>query len=221
MIEERISYYGCEHLESQAELDIIKDHKQNEASGYYWNHQKHKEYEAWYQDIYPKRKQALEDRREGNISELRKQIEQKKEEISNVENLQFADLLNRKNIDEAFRVNYVNEIDQTDHFYSIKVNPYFALLKYLISRGYIDESYTDYMTFFYPNSLSLNDKVFLRSVTDRVEKPASYLLDNPGLVTDNLNKFDFSQRETLNYALTEYILLAHKEELIQSMIGPN
>ena len=220
-IKERILYYEREHLESQAELDIINTNKQNDIHryGYYEFSQKQKEYQAWYQDVYPKRKQALEDRIEGNISELRKQIEQKEEEISNVENLQLADLLNRKNIEEVFRVNYVNEIDQTDHFYSIKVNPYFALLKYLISRGYIDESYTDYMTFFYPNSLSLNDKVFLRSVADRVEKPAGYLLDNPGLVTENLNKFDFSQRETLNYALTEYILLAHKEELIQSMIG--
>ena len=221
LIEERISYYEREHLESQAELDLINNSKYNDIDrhGYYERERKRKEYEAWYQDVYQKRKQAIEDRKEGNISELKKLYEQKKEEISGVENLQLADLLNRKNIDEVFRVNYVNEIDQTDHFYAIKVNPYFALLKYLISRGYIDESYTDYMTFFYPNSLSLNDKVFLRSVADRTEKPASYLLDNPGLVIENLNKFDFSQRETLNYALTEYILLTHKEELIQSMIG--
>ena len=219
LIEERISYYEREHLESQAELDLIKTNKQNDASRYYQGHSKWREYQEWLQDVYAKRKQALEDRKEGNISELRKQIEHKKEEISVVENLQLADLLNRKNIDDVFRVNYVNEIDQTDHFYAIKVNPYFALLKYLISRGYIDESYTDYMTFFYPNSLSLNDKVFLRSVADRAEKPAGYLLDNPGLVTENLNQYDFSQRETLNYTLTEYILSAHKEDLILSMIS--
>ena len=219
LIEERISYYEREHLESQSELDLIRTNKQNEASRYFQGHSKWRENQEWIQDVYTKRKQALDDRKEGNILELRKQIEQKKEEISEVENLQLAELLNRKNIDEVFRVNHVNEIDQTDHFYAIKVNPYFALLKYLVSRGYIDESYTDYMTFFYPNSLSLNDKVFLRSVADRTEKPAGYLLDNPGLVTENLNKYDFAQRETLNYTLTEYILSADKEDLIQSMIN--
>jgi len=219
LIEDRISYYVREHLESQEEIELIKSNKQNEASMYYHGSSKWKEYQEWYQNIYPKRKQALVDRKEGNISELRKQIEQKKEEISRVENLQLADLLNRNNIDEVFRVNHINENGQIDHFYGVKGNPYFALLKYLISHGYIDESYPDYMTFFYPNSLSLNDKVFLRSVADREEKPTGYPLDNPRLVTENLNEYDFSQRETLNFALTEYILLANKEDFIQPMIG--
>ena len=43
LIEERISYYEREHLESQAELDLIKTNKQNGASRYYQGHPKWRE----------------------------------------------------------------------------------------------------------------------------------------------------------------------------------
>ena len=54
----------------------------------------------------------------------------------------------------------------------IKSSDYFELLKFLISNGYIDETYNDYMTYFYEDSLSAQDKVFLRRITDR--KGADY-----------------------------------------------
>lgn len=216
VIEDRISYYNSEHLESQKELETVKREKENETR---YNWQRQNEYQEWLKNIYPKRMQALEDRKAENIFHLTDQLQQKKQEIENVSNLPFAAILNRDNISDAFRVEYVNEIEQTERFNSIKANPYFALLKYLISRGYIDESYSDYMTFFYPNSLSLNDKVFLRSVADRIGKPATYTIDSPALVTENLNEYDFSQKETLNYALSEYILTAQKNVYVQSMVA--
>ena len=213
IIEERISYCNNEHLESQEELDAVK---QDNERRYSWPHQD--VYQDWLKNIYPKRKQALEDRKSGKILHLTDELQQKKNEIENISNLPFADILNRDNISTAFQVKYVNEIEQIDQFNSIKANQYFALLKYLISRGYIDETYSDYMTFFYSNSLSLNDKVFLRSVTDRSGKAATYHLDSPALVTENLNKYDFSQKETLNYALSEFILINQKNSYVQSMV---
>ena len=217
-IEERISLCENELLENQAELDAVKANKENSAKGQGTWSQQYRDYQEWYQNVYPKRMQALEDRATGNISKLRKQAEQKKEEKAKIENLQLADLIDRKNIDEVFRVDYINEVEQVENFYEIKSNPYFSLLKYLISRGYIDESYSDYMTFFYPNSLSLRDKVFLRAVADRSGKQSSYQLDSPALVTENLNEYDFSQPETLNYALSEYILSSDKDDYVKSMI---
>ena len=58
----------------------------------------------------------------------------------------------------------------SNDFKEIKSSEYFDLLKYLIRDGYIDETYTDYMTYFYENSLSRIDKVFLRSITDQKAK---------------------------------------------------
>lgn len=214
-IKERIIYCEKEHLKSEKELNYVKKSLENETS-YDW--QKRDEYRKWYENEYPKRKTAIEDIKNIGVSQLNEDLRQKRKEIENIANLSFSALLNRENIDDAFRVDYVNEIEQTNHFYEIKSSSYFALLKYLISRGYIDESYSDYMSFFYPNSLSLNDKVFLRSVADRIGKPANYNLDSPRMVTENLNKYDFSQKETLNYELFEYILKAQKNEFVQPMI---
>ncbi len=88
----------------------------------------------------------------------------------------------------------------------IKKSEYFNLLKYLIRNGYIDESYSDYMTYFYENSLTLNDKTFLRSVNDKKAKEYSYNLDSPLLVVSNLIPEEFLQEETLNFDLLEYLL---------------
>lgn len=217
-LENRIDFYENEHLESQTELDIIRNSNEQEARRHGTYSPKWKDYENWLQNIFPKRKQALEDRKDIKISELQDQIEFKREEIQNISNLSFASFLNRDNINSVFHVDFTNEIDQTDQFLSIKGNPYFALLKYLISRGYIDESYPDYMTFFYPNSLSLSDKVFLRSVTDRTSKPENYPIESPAMVLENLSSYDFTQPETLNYTLSEYILTEQKNDLIRNMI---
>ena len=62
----------------------------------------------------------------------------------------FFNLLDRDIIDSEFKqTRFVNEISEQENFLDVKGNPYFNLLKYLISRGYIDESYFDYITYFY------------------------------------------------------------------------
>ena len=52
------------------------------------------------------------------------------------------------------------------------------------------------MSFFYDNSLTVNDKMFLRSITDRKAKKYDYPIDNVALVFSNLNPVDFTQEET-------------------------
>lgn len=49
----------------------------------------------------------------------------------------------------------------------------------------------DYMTYFYPNSLSVVDKKFLRSVRDKQAKEYAYSLKNPALTLTYLNIADF------------------------------
>uniref|UniRef100_UPI00201B4D37 hypothetical protein n=1 Tax=Serratia marcescens TaxID=615 RepID=UPI00201B4D37 len=82
-----------------------------------------------------------------------------------------------ENIDEIFKITYTNEIGEIREFNEIKSSEYFNLLKYLIRDGYIDETYNDYMTYFYENSLSRVDKMFLRSITDQKGKEFTYQLN--------------------------------------------
>lgn len=71
-------------------------------------------------------------------------------------------LLNKNNIDQIFNKCQDDscKIEKLKEFSDVKASPYFSLLKYLIRNGYIDETYADYMTYFYPNSLTIGDKTF-------------------------------------------------------------
>lgn len=62
------------------------------------------------------------------------------------------------------------------------------------------------MTYFYENSLSRTDKIFLRSVTDKKTKGYLYHLDNPKKVISRLKLVDFDQEEILNFDLLTYLL---------------
>ena len=79
-------------------------------------------------------------------------------------------IITRDNINKIFSITSTNEIGIVTSFNEIKSSEYFDLLKYLIRNGYIDETYADYMTYFYENSLSRIDKTFLRSITDKKAK---------------------------------------------------
>ena len=62
------------------------------------------------------------------------------------------------------------------------------------------------MTYFYENSLSRTDKIFLRSITDKKAKDYTYHLENPEKVVSYLRLLDFDQEEILNFDLLTYLL---------------
>jgi hypothetical protein len=118
-----------------------------------------------------------------------------------------SELITRENIDDFFKDTvFISETGQKEPFNIIKDSPYFDMIKYLVREGYINETYSDYMTYFYENSLICNDKIFLRSVTDKKAKEWNYKLDNPELVVSLLSLSDFDQEETLNYSLFNWLL---------------
>ena len=96
-------------------------------------------------------------------------------------------------------------------FEEIKNSCYFDLLAYLILNGYIDESYPDYLSYFYPNSLSRKDKIFVRRVLDRQESEYSYELDDPARVLEKIRVEDFDFPEVLNFSLLDHLLRYNKD----------
>lgn len=163
-------------------------------------------------DEYLNRRKALEEKLSGNISQLEKKVYGLEQKKTTLKNKQLYQLINRNNINKIFSTTSTNEIGVVRSFKEIKSSEYFDLLKYLIRNGYIDETYTDYMTYFYENSLSRSDKIFLRSVTDKKAKVYTYQLKNPKLVVSRLRIVDFDQEETLNYDLFAYLLKTPEEE---------
>ena len=121
--------------------------------------------------------------------------------------LPLHDIITRDNIDSIFSLTTTNEIGVVRTYEEIKGSDYFSLLKYLIRNGYIDETYADYMTYFYEDSLSRIDKIFLRGVADKKASKYTYKLKNPKMVFDRLKVVDFEQEETLNDDLLNYMVL--------------
>lgn len=167
---------------------------------------------------YTDRKKALEHRLNNTISQIEDEKSILEQELVFLKNKQLKDIITRENIDFIFSVTSTNEIGKVTEFNEIKSSEYFDLLKYLIRNGYIDETYADYMSYFYENSLSRIDKIFLRSITDRKAKEYTYKLKNPQLVVSYLSLVDFDQEEVLNFDLFTYLLKASHNDYIERLI---
>ena len=102
--------------------------------------------------------QAVKDQKEGTIEELQEEITIDEKKIRSLENVPLSSIITRENIDHIFSLTITNEIGEETAFNEIKANEYFPLVKYLVRNGYIDETYADYMTYFYEDSLSRIDK---------------------------------------------------------------
>ena len=208
----RITSAQKEHLVSMRELNAAFADKY--LRSYSWSHQNDSNLSNFVMSYlsgnnkneYISRKQMLEDKLNENSDELHQEILNLEQKVIDIKNKQLHQLITRNNIDMIFSITSTNEIGTVTYFNEIKSSEYFALLKYLIRNGYIDETYADYMTYFYENSLSRIDKTFLRSVTDKKAKDYTYQLKNPALVVSRLRLVDFDQEEILNFDLLTYLL---------------
>lgn len=189
-----------EHLESLSEWDIIYQSKKNKLSHYQHDAIAQLEEESTI------RKAAIDNRLNGRINIYEKRIIDLKLAITRVTNEPLKELITRENIDEVFSLSIENAIGKKSSFIDVRGNAYFDLLKYLLRNGYIDETYSDYMTYFYPNSLSQADKQFLLSVSNQTKLEYSYPLNEQDKVIERLNILSFDNPEILNFSLMFYLL---------------
>ena len=210
----RIEQLNSEALDSSEELAIVYTKKREKYSTY-WNHKEIDRLNTEEQS----RKQRIEERYAGKVNELQELIDKTKRAITTLKAKPLHEIINRDNIESIFQTVEIDEIGNENQFLDVKSNAYFPLLKYLIRNGYIDESFSDYMTYFYENSISRTDKIFLRSVTDKKARNYEYELKEPQKVLEQLDESDFDQEEILNYCLTDFLLQSHpKSQYIQHLI---
>lgn len=154
------------------------------------------------------REKAIEDREKGKIPDYEKEVADIDKKIVFVKTQLLSELITRDNADSVFMINSINPIGDEKSYNEIKGSDYFDLLKFLIRYGYIDETYSDYMTYFYEESLSANDKTFLRRITDKRGADFEYSLKEVQKVIASpvLRVVDFAEEETLNFDLLKGIL---------------
>ena len=204
-LKKRLEKSKTELTENERELIDLKAARSQRARTSY-NYEARRAYEKWERDEYPVRFQALRDRSNEQQAELQNRLHTAEQKRMRIAGCNLAEIITRDNIDTIFQITTRNDIGIEENYYDVKGSDYFDLLKYLIRYGYIDESYSDYMTYFYANSLTLNDKMFLRAVNDKKAKEYTYSLNSPSLVLSNLIPLDFLQEETLNYSLLNFLL---------------
>ncbi|MBB6513326.1 hypothetical protein GGQ92_002133 [Gracilibacillus halotolerans] len=200
-----IEFARKEYLTSIEELEDVYNAKRSRLQNVR-NYQQRQELDKEYQKEYPIRKQAIENKLNSRLPYLEDELARLEKEVILTQSKQLNEIITRENIDSIFKITTKNEIGEETNFHDIKGSEYFALLKYLIRNGFIDETYADYMTYFYETSLSRVDKTFLRSITDKKAKEFTYQLKNPSLIINRLRLVDFDQEEILNFDLLQHLL---------------
>ena len=211
----KVEYIQSETLESIKELDLVDANNKKEIDNKYpyrsyqgYNDQKQNhqnELNLW-KGKYQARKEAIENIDKNKLPQLNAQIERIEGELVKIKNETLRELITRENIEEIFAVTTTNDIGKVSAYEDVRGNAYFDMLKYLIREGYIDETYSDYMTYFYAGSISNVDKIFLRSITDQSKKEFSYQLQEPEKVFERMGVTAFSKLESLNFDLLSYML---------------
>jgi len=213
----RIEQAKKETLVSQQELDIIKAEKTKGLRTDYWGNltQEAQALKQQYDTEFNRRKQAIQDNLDHKLPMLESQLAAIERSIPITDAKPLKELITRENIDRVFslvlidKTDNATEVREVKEFEEIRDSDYLNLLKFLIRNGYIDETYTDYMTYFYEDSITANDKTFLRRITDRRGAEYNYSLKEPMKVIESpvLKNIDFEQEETLNFDLLECLLL--------------
>lgn len=92
--------------------------------------------------------------------------------------------------------------------------PEFSLLQYLLQNSYIDEDYSVYISYFYPNSLVVEDKNYLLAVHSHRNLGYDYVLHDAAAVLELIEPTYFADENILNLSLFDYLisLEEHTEE---------
>ena len=185
------------------ELDDVFEAKDKRIPTSYYYSEKQEKLKNEYDNEKQNRKNLIDARCEKRIAAIENEIALFEIEMARIKSMRrLCDVITRDNEDAIF-----SNISRTMLDYKkIKENPYFGLLKFLISRGHIDENYHDYMVYFLGKSLCNEDKIFLRSVAERKKLGFSYELKNKELVINELSLEDFDEEEILNFSLLAHLL---------------
>lgn len=138
---------------------------------------------------------------------LRQQIAELKDALETLEIMSLREMIDNENADEIFGATYTNALGEVESYADVKRSSYFPLIPYLVRNGYIDESYQDYMSYYYADGLRREDKVFLRSLLEHNYKGAAYRLEEPCKVLGWMHGGQFETAECLNYQLLDALLL--------------
>lgn len=129
---------------------------------------------------------------------FKKEYENIKKEIISIKSLKLKVLLNKYNLG-------MNQIYQQIHLSDMQ--------DVFIRRGYIDEEYYDYISYFYPGMVSLEDRELLLNIKRQINQPYDYHIDKIENFVKELKEYMFESDAILNINLLDCLASKsiHKE----------
>lgn len=121
--------------------------------------------------------------------------------------------INRKNLkdllnDDSIAINSDEE--------NRKINEFLLLL---LRKGYIDETYLDYISIFHEGTFTRQDHEFILTLKlNRKPLPYDYKLYNHESVIDALDQENLTSKYVLNFGLIEYLITKHRNKNIAESI---
>lgn len=118
---------------------------------------------------------------------LEKQI---REDEIKIKSLRISELLRQYDLGETETYKNIGLSDMQDVF---------------LRLGYIDEDYYDYISYFYPEMVSLEDREFLLNIKRQIKQPFDYHIDRIKNVVKELKEYMFESDAILNIELLDYL----------------
>lgn len=82
------------------------------------------------------------------------------------------------------------------------------MILFLLRNGYVDENYPQYISYFYPGSLTDNDNKYLQSITLGIAMGYDYKLDNAVGVIDRMVTEYYDSETALNFNIVDYLSIS-------------
>lgn len=140
------------------------------------------------------------------IEKLKEEIKKINDELGELDSYRLSDVYQ-----------YAKDIDdfKSDFTEEIRKNPQFSIISFLIRNAYIDESYQDYLNYFYENTITVEEKEYLRNVISGRQNKYNISLKNFDEIFNYLELKNYKSSNVLNYDLFRFLLYAneHNEKL--------
>lgn len=132
-----------------------------------------------------------------------KEIELEKERCQ-IQSIKLSKLINDYNLGD------------TEIYKNLNLYP---LMDVFIRRGYIDEDYYDYISYFYPGMVSYADRDLLLSMKRQIKQDYTYHIDKTKNFVKELKGYMFEHDAILNNDLLDYIAKETKSEMFTQIMN--
>ena len=136
------------------------------------------------------------------IEKLKEEIKKINDELGELDSYRLSDVYQ-----------YATDIDDFQSYFTeeIRKNPQASIISFLIRNAYIDESYQDYLNHFYENTITIEEKEYLRNVVSGRDGNYDISLTHTNEIVNRLAIKDYRYSYVLNYNLFDYLLNSKKE----------